>query len=203
MSLVNTFNEFCGDVNPVDDVTLVCIPCTTKLMCVDNINVSNNMQIASNRDNSWCWYMELGGSSLREVNPVPIAIEEINKIYGCTDSADKLSNIMSVLYENVIRNYDDEYNPPNFDKYNNQDSEIYIRIGIKKVEHNGMPALLVRMEDSGRGLATNKLNSSLNSQDINLANHLDIDLPLIYEFNKKTNSNGTGNSFEAIICEKL
>ena len=31
-TLVDSFSEFCGDVKPLDDVTLAYIPCTTSLM---------------------------------------------------------------------------------------------------------------------------------------------------------------------------
>ncbi len=44
-ALLNTFNGFCGDIAPMDDVTLACIPCTEKIMCTKNTDVfSRKMQ---------------------------------------------------------------------------------------------------------------------------------------------------------------
>ena len=39
-NLVETFNEFCGDTLPDDDVTLACIPCTLSLMDSSDIKTS-------------------------------------------------------------------------------------------------------------------------------------------------------------------
>lgn len=36
--IVDSFDAFCGDVKPLDDVTLACVPCTTDLMETDLIN---------------------------------------------------------------------------------------------------------------------------------------------------------------------
>ncbi len=40
-TLVNTFNAFCGDTQPLDDVTLACVPCTDKLMNVRDTETAN------------------------------------------------------------------------------------------------------------------------------------------------------------------
>lgn len=40
-TLVNTFNAFCGDSQPLDDVTLACVPCTEKLMNMDDTETTN------------------------------------------------------------------------------------------------------------------------------------------------------------------
>lgn len=38
-SIVDSFNDFCGDVTPADDVTLACIPCTSGLMRANEVRL--------------------------------------------------------------------------------------------------------------------------------------------------------------------
>jgi serine phosphatase RsbU (regulator of sigma subunit) len=54
-NIVATFNEFCGDVKPSDDVTLACITCTDKMTEVNDSGLVNHVQISRNRDYDWCW----------------------------------------------------------------------------------------------------------------------------------------------------
>lgn len=41
VKIVDSFNEFCGDVIPQDDVTLACIPCSSSLMCANKVGDEN------------------------------------------------------------------------------------------------------------------------------------------------------------------
>ncbi len=205
-ALVDTFDEFRGDVVPMDDVTLACIPCTGKLMYANNIDLSKNMHIACSQDSHWHWYMELGGSSLRENNPVQTVIDEIHKISGRSASTDKLSNMMSVLYKNVIEHEGQAHNPlvTNIHKIRkacNDSSDIYTRIGIKKIYHNGIPALLVHMEASGKEFTQDALLRSLKKAQNDTKERYDEEFPLVYELNKLSRKKGSGNHLEAIIFE--
>jgi serine phosphatase RsbU (regulator of sigma subunit) len=211
--IVDAFNKFCGDINPMDDVTLAYIPCVESLMHVNDIDVSKNIQYSNSRDQSWCWYMELGGSSLCEVNPVPIVLNAIHKISGHSACTDKLSSIMSVLYKNVIEHDASSLNNINLQDINiiNNDicnnieniDGIYIRIGIRKVEHNGCPALLVRMEDSGKGIDEDELLSFINDNCEISIDKYNKGFPLVYELHKLNNYQGAGNRLEAIICDRF
>ncbi len=204
-ALINTFDEFRGDIVPMDDITIACIPCTSKLMYADNIDISKKMHIACSQDDRWHWYMELGGSSLREINPVNNVIAEIHKISGRSVNTNKLADIMSTLYENVIE--DDAHESisqvPNIHKarkLGNDSTATFVRIGIKKIYHNGIPALLVHMEDSGKAFTQDALLSSLDEMQNN-TNTYDEQFPLVYELNKLSRKNGSGNRLEAIIFE--
>ncbi len=205
-ALVNTFDEFRGDVVAMDDVTLACIPCTDKLMHENNIDVSKSMHIACSQDNRWHWYMELGGSSLHKVDPVQNVIDEIHKLSGHSASTDQLSDIMSTLYNNVIDQHSHATSPQvtNIHKTRktcDDSSDIFIRIGIKKIYHNGIPALLVHMEDSGRQFSQEALlNSLVNKEDRN-SDLYDEEYPLVFELNKLSRNKDSGNRLEAIIFE--
>lgn len=202
LEIVNTFNKFCGEVKPSDDVTLVCIPCTASLMHADSRKPPTYKKIKY--DSNWCWYMEFGGWSLREINPIPIIIDEILRLSGDSVSAEKLSEILSSLYENVINTIacQCKENKNNNGKHLSSNSNLneyiaFIRVGIKRIEHKGIPALLVQMEDSGNVLSIDELiycfpieNENIKSIDEN---------PLVFKFNELVLNNNIGNRLEAII----
>ncbi len=205
-ALISTFDEFRGDVVAMDDVTLACIPCSDELMHENNIDAGKSMHIACSEDNRWHWYMELGGSSLHEINPVQNVIEEVHRLSGQSLSADKLSDIMSMLYHNVIQHSDPadasqlasiHRARENGDESNN----VFIRIGIKRIYHNGIPALLVHMEDSGKQFTQDALLSSLDHQENKTTDSHDNEYPLVFELNKLTRNKNSGNRLEAIIFE--
>lgn len=205
-ALVNTFDEFRGDVVAMDDVTLACIPCTDELMSEDNIDVAKSMHIACSQDNRWHWYMELAGSSLREINPVQNVIDEIHKLSGRSVSTDQLSDIMTTLYNNVIEQDDYASNPQitNIHKPRkacDNSNDVFIRIGIKKIYHNGIPALLVHMEDSGRQFSQEALLNSLSNKAGHNTESYYEEYPLVFELNKLSRNKNSGNRLEAIIFE--
>lgn len=203
-ALVNDFDEFRGGVSSADDVSVACIPCVSTLLNTNNNDITKNIHIGCNQDNYWHWFIELGGSSLLDIDPINSFIDEINKISGYSENLDKLSEIMSKLYKNVIDDNDlnDKYNSSSENQsrkaYGNS-SESFIRIGIKKIYHNGIPALLVHMEDSGKQLSQNDVICT--AGNINeLSDHID-DEPLVFELNKLSASSDVGNRLEAIIFE--
>ncbi|VAW53072.1 Serine phosphatase RsbU, regulator of sigma subunit [hydrothermal vent metagenome] len=208
-ALINTFDEFRGDIVAMDDIALVCIPCTSKLMYVNNIDISKEMHIACSEDNRWHWYLELAGLSLYEINPVHYVIAEIHKISGRSINTEKLSDIISVLYKNVIEHeqHEDSSQVTNLYKVRKtciNSGDAYIKIGIKKVYHNAVPALLIHMEDSGKALAQDDLLNLLDNISNNTSNNTephDEEFPLVYELNKLSGKKGFGNRFEAIIFE--
>ena len=205
MSVVNAFNNFCGDVDPVDDVTLACIPCTIDLVDVKKTDFSSEFKITENHNNAWRWYLELGGTSLCEINPVPLAISEIHKKYGRSDSADELSTIMSLLYESLTNqccsiDHVGDVGAGQSNISNIIDlSGINIKITMKEVHHNRMPALLVQMVDSGRNFSEARCIETLSRSNINSTSLYNEKQSLIYQLNTFSNKEGAGNKLEAII----
>ena len=53
VNIVATFNKFCGNIEPSDDVTLACITCTDKMTEVNDSGPVNNVQISRNKDFDW------------------------------------------------------------------------------------------------------------------------------------------------------
>lgn len=208
--LVDTFNKFCGDVSPADDVTLASIPCTASLMKASDadIDITESTPITIKQDDDWCWYIEFSGTSYLKINPVPMVMSEINKISEHLVSTNKLFCIMSVLYNNVVDHHASENNTTGFSKSKTSNNikdanDNYIRIGIKEVEHMGEPALLVRMEDSAKEIDHKLLKDCLNKRSEGISGTCEGEAPLVYELNTKSFNQRTGNRFEAIIYKIL
>ena len=201
--LVETFNKFCGDVSPADDVTLACIPCTASLMRVSDTDFPKTMKAKNIQDDDWCWYVEFVGTSLLNINPVPMVMSELHNISGRLVNTRKLSLIMSALYNNVVGNHVSENNVGVIGSNKSKDTKnikySYIRIGIKKVEHNGEPALLVRMEDSAGEIDHKELNDHIGKRTEYVNDSSEEVTPLVYEINKVPFNQWPGNRLEAII----
>ncbi|VAW52124.1 Serine phosphatase RsbU, regulator of sigma subunit [hydrothermal vent metagenome] len=205
-SIVQEFNDYCGKVNPDDDVTLACIPCTPYLTEVDDPCHTDSVQIASNSKDDWCWYMELSGSSLRNVDPIPIVMNEAQKISGQKISEKKLSSVLNVLYENAIEHGIQLRDESEKKISANNVSEInhgvvdkgYLRIGLKKIEHKGENALLVSIEDSGEGFDHVDCMSKIANKAEDVKN-INEGISLVYSLSESLNYHGKGNHVEAII----
>lgn len=212
--IIESFNKYCDGVNPDDDVTLACVPCTNKLTEVHDGDVVNKIKTTPVDNNEWCWYLELSGSSLRNVNPVPIAMSEASKISGSSVSEEKLSCILSALYDNALEHglqfvADEKSQSSDKNDSYRTDTKVpcevadsYLRIGLKKVVHQGDPALLVSVEDSGKGFDHADLLAQLNSQSGSEFSGND-GIPLVYEISDSLNYHGRGNLVEAIISENI
>jgi len=205
-SIVQEFNNYCGKVNPDDDVTLACIPCTPHLTKIDDSCLTDSVQIASNNKNDWCWYMELSGSSLRNVDPVPIVMNEVQKLSGTAISENKLSSVLHVLYENAVEHGiqigSDTCGADSRNDSSEDDQGIadkgYLRIGLKKIERKEGDAILISIEDSGQGFDHVDYMSQIVNKSASIEKS-DEGIPLVYSLSESLNYHGKGNHVEAIV----
>ena len=63
-----------------------------------------------------------------------------------------------------------------------------------------MPALLIQMEGNGKEVTNEKLVKLLDDVNECGINSCIENVPLIYELNKLSSNQSTGNRFEAIVC---
>lgn len=209
--IVEYFNKYCGGINPDDDVTLACVPCTNKLTEVQDDVLIQQEKSAVISDDEWCWYMELSGTSLLTINPVPLAINEATKIKGCAYNREKLEKVLSALYENAMRhgllivaseksiNTGDAVEGAadgDAETYNKR----YLRLGLKKVDHEGVSSLLVSVEDSGEGFDYDSVIN--NTSRLSGTENTDNGIAMVYEVSEALHYHGRGNIVEAIISEQ-
>ncbi|HEB55005.1 MAG TPA: fused response regulator/phosphatase [Gammaproteobacteria bacterium] len=189
MSLIDTFNDFCGSTNPSDDITLACIACTPDIMPGYSPRQMRNADFSFSENESWRMYIEMGGVIADRINPVPLIVEEINRTTGCDKDTERLSEIMAVLYKNAVGN--------------RNNSSTYIKIGVKDVNYNGSDAVLVRMEDGGKEISAGELDSSPQKRKEWALGAGYPEDSFLYEINSRPGMNSSGNRFKAIICTRL
>ncbi len=191
--IVDAFNRYCEGINPDDDVTLACIPCTNQLTEVHD-DVDRKVSSIPDEHSEWHWYMELRGSSLKTVNPVPIVLCEAEKITENNLNQKKLSFVVSALYSNAIRHGILAVNQHGIN------SNAYLRIGLKKVDHQNSPALLVSVEDSGEGFDHARLIQGIINGD-DKGSKASEGISLVYEICDSLHYHGRGNLVEAVMHE--
>lgn len=152
----------------------------------------------------WHWSLELAGETLYEINPVPIVINSINKKYGSTDSVDELSDILSLLYDNLTeqRYSVDDSGEVSVGLTSNSAIEysgIYIKISMKEVCHNRVPALLVQVVDTGKSFSNGHNIDISSTKNINITGMHNKKQSLVYELNTLSNKHGSGNRLDAIV----
>ena len=197
--LVDGFNRYCNGNNPDDDVTLACIPCSCDLTEINDSESSSESRSVNSNEDGWHWYMELSGSSLQNIDPVPIAIGEAYKIFGQAVSEARLTSVLKALYDNAMLHGLSGLTKKNS---NIDNGDSYLRIGLKKIEYEAESALLVSIEDSGDGFNYTELLHRLKSDhdDIEVSND---GIPLVYEISDALHYHGRGNRVEAILNVRL
>jgi two-component system, HptB-dependent secretion and biofilm response regulator len=107
-SIITALDTFCAGANLLDDLSLVEILCQQNLL--ENIYLETASQftqpMVAQDNRGWCWELDLKGSSLRHVNPVPLAISQLLEIEGISEgiSAHRqtLFVILTELYSNAL-----------------------------------------------------------------------------------------------------
>ena len=202
--IVKEVNQFTDGARLTDDVTLAYIPCSDGLIGTKEIDSSDEIHMAVSRNSEWCWYIELSGASLRDINPVPIAVSEIVNMSGFSVSTDKLSNIMSVLYENAIhQNNLSEDSLVQSDKNTESIKAGFVRIGIKDVIYQNQSALFVSMENSGQEFSQNELMNYLDGVGSDAFDYFSSNELLHYNISNMSDYQESGNRLEVIICNPM
>ncbi|OKY25418.1 SpoIIE family protein phosphatase [Thalassotalea sp. PP2-459] len=105
-AVLMSVNQFCQQMPQEDDISLIDIPCGGW----QQPHVVNTPQVASevNDTNSsieaaWQWRLKLMGSRLSRVNPIPIAMNQIQEIEG---NAEHWQNLLTILTELFVNSLD-------------------------------------------------------------------------------------------------
>jgi len=208
-TIVDDFNRFCGSTSPNDDVTLACIPCNSCMTEIDDRGYLHSVDSSTECSNDWYWYMELSGDNLVTVNPVPLVMDEVKKMPDYAVCDNRLSDVLNALYNNAIEHglmfstdvnkaSEIDYFYENINREKTKNREEYLRIGLKKIEHDGDPALLVSIEDSGCGFDHQDLMHELINGDSNEGAE-ENGISLVYKLTRSLHYHGKGNHVEAII----
>ncbi len=110
--IMQSVNEFCLDTQQEDDISIIDIPCGgwQELQFNESIkepeltSVNENSVIVPQYSNvpAWHWYLSLSGSRLAKVNPIPMAMNQIQSIEGAGEHWHSLYTILTELFVNAL-----------------------------------------------------------------------------------------------------
>jgi len=107
--VLNDVMEFCHSMPQEDDISLIDIPCggwTTKIKATDKTILPHrdkfDIDTAINLPSAWRWQLTLSGSRLAKVNPIPMALSQINEIEGDSEHWQNLYTILTELFVNSL-----------------------------------------------------------------------------------------------------
>lgn len=182
--LINDVNAFCQGRPQEDDLSIIAIPCSGWIMAKsNNTNTENiyleeldqetnfNSSLNSEQDLLlWHSRLTLNGRKLAEVNPIPIAMNQIQEIEG---SAEHWNNVYTILTELFVNAFDHgvldlgshiKSSAEGFTKYFTErqkridllaEGSVDIKIFNYQVD-NGIK-LVIRIKDSGKGFNVKKV----------------------------------------------
>lgn len=94
---------FCGEVNQVDDVTLVELTCVKELIPKTEIGESHPPSNRPLRDHGeWKLTLNFSGKRLRETNPVPILVNQILEMEDFEEERQAFFTVITELYVNAL-----------------------------------------------------------------------------------------------------
>jgi len=206
------FIRLCANQEFSDDVTLITFPCGENLNQSLTRDVATNMQDVNCNKGGWRFMMEVSGSRLRHINPIPIILDQYLKLGDPVVCTDMLQRILSELYDNSLNHgvlelshlidssekneyvYDQER-----DKRFGQIPYGFIRIEIQEIIYQGDSSLLIRLEDSGRGFDHMGMLSGLVGRGEKKKGACSSGIPLVKELCQSLHYLGRGNRVEAIV----
>jgi len=107
-SVLTSVNEFCLRMPQEDDISLIDIPCGgweqtfVVHQAAEYINEENPSDLYDDTDSAWRWRLALNGSRLSSVNPIPMAMSQINEIEGNAEHWQSLYTILTELFVNAL-----------------------------------------------------------------------------------------------------
>ncbi len=172
-SLNKALNDFCRNTSQTDDISMVEVPCIRDILPtievpppeITEIVVKPN-QAPDNQPvrSSWQYQLQLDGSKLRTVNPVPIIIAQLQEFEDIGTHCQNIYTILTELYVNALDHglleLDSslKQSPAGLTQYFNerekrlknlQDGWINLCLNIEHSETAGR--VKIRIEDSGGG----------------------------------------------------
>lgn len=201
-SVLKSVDDFCQRMPQEDDISLIDLPCDgwhqTFVVSSSSEHVEDNT-LNENLTPAWRWDLELTGERLARVNPIPIAMNQIQEIEG---HAEHWHNLFTVLTELFVNSLDHgvlklsselKSSPEGFSEYFGEREQRLkqLRTGSVDISLSYFPLLsggklVVKVKDSGNGF---------DYQNLEDKNELKIDAP--------TQFCGRGIELVSQLCESL
>jgi len=169
-SVLDAVNDFCQHMPQEDDISLIDIPCSgwQQTFTVSNVTkdtlINSRKQVTNAESPAWTWNLKLTGKRLALINPIPMAMNQIQDIEGNAEHWQSLFTILTELFVNSLDhgvldlNSDLKDSPEGFVEYFSErdkrlqllDSE-FVDIQLDYFPFDLGGKLLVKISDSGEG----------------------------------------------------
>ena len=110
--IMQSVNEFCLDTQQEDDISIIDIPCggwhdivfNERAKAADLMFEASAKSVAAYTSNIpvWHWYLSLSGTRLAKINPIPMAMNQIQSIEGAGEHWHSLYTILTELFVNAL-----------------------------------------------------------------------------------------------------
>jgi CheY-like chemotaxis protein len=106
--VLNAVNDFCQAMPQEDDISLIDIPCggwdhvLVASHGITNISAKQLDDIYLATEPAWHWQLTLSGKRLASINPIPMAMSQINEIEGHAEHWQSLYSILTELFVNSL-----------------------------------------------------------------------------------------------------
>ena len=175
-------NEFCEGRSPDDDITLVDIPYEPAILVADkSIPPMRPHRPNENETHDWRWVLELRGPSLRSINPIPLAMSQLQELWGSHTHHEPLYTVISELFSNALDHgllklsSELKLSAEGFAHYYQERDERLAKLqdGIVRIELRLNPQktsnnLLISVKDSGDGFNYDEIMAKGEDQDPDL-----------------------------------
>ena len=172
-SLDKALKDFCQNTPQIDDISMVEIPCIAEIFPASDLPPPVTTETFAKPDlltdcealpDSWQYRLQLVGSKLKTVNPVPLIIAQLQELEDIGTHHQTLYTILTELYVNALDHgllkLDSslKQSPEGFSQYFSerekrledlQDGWVSFSLNVEHSENSGR--IKIRIEDSGIG----------------------------------------------------
>ena len=210
--IVCEFDRFCDNRQISDDVTVITFPCFEQGDSPQLEPGAAGAPVPASSGIGWRYMLEVSGEGLREINPVPIVLEQYRKLGRQEVNAETLSCVLSALYENALNHGVLELSQiidcatagrEDYERERNRRFDTiaygFIRIEIQQIRYQGRPSLKIRLEDSGRGFDHARVLSDSGGTFERGRSRCNGGIQLVRQLSQSLHYQGRGNRVEVIV----
>jgi CheY-like chemotaxis protein len=210
--ITRELSGFCQWRLPDDDITLVEIPCVPGLAEVPQAGAGRGVeQVTGAAGCLWRWSIELHGHWLGDVDPVPVALAQLQELHDLGSHRQALYTVLFELYSNALEHgvlgLDSEIksSEEGFSSYYSEREErlaalaegsVRIDLVYQPGERGG--SLLIRLEDSGEGFPHESVCAGAASSLRDNKGFSGRGIPLLTSLCESLHFEGAGNCVEAV-----
>lgn len=102
--VIEKLSLFVGPCVQDDDLSIIEVPCNIKAPEFNGLvrDVSARLDVEANRESIWRSTLELKGITLKQVNPVPMILSQLQEIQGIEKGWQSVFTILTELYVNAL-----------------------------------------------------------------------------------------------------